>query len=228
MKRTIFFISCLTMFGFSISHDAYAEPTSNHRNGELCELYIAPITDFDKTNSSTVSTEEVEKETLEELPHINRLQLALTRICISEAGFQTRTNDCLMIYHALRTRSNTGEITMGIMRAYAPMSFDLNRTDSRSWIAHLRADGREPHGWRDNTALPWSTRRAGFMEVYRYTGMLLRTRPENPCDIRIDHWGARYFRRNLLLRRGWTPIVCGETLNQFWSMPVRRPRTNNL
>jgi hypothetical protein len=228
MKRTIFFITCLSIFGFGISHDAYAEPMIANRAGELCALHVVPVTDYNENNSSIVVELEPVEEIVEELPRNNRLQLALTRICISEAGFQIRTNDCLMIYHALRTRSNTGEITMGIMRAYAPQSFNLNRDDSRSWIAHLRADGREPRGWRENTSLPWSTRRTGFMEVFRYVGELLRTRPENPCGIQIDHWGARYFRRGTLIRRGWTPIVCGETLNQFWSLPPRRNDRNNL
>lgn len=154
-----------------------------------------------------------------EYPVNRNIHLALTRICISEAGFQTRTNDCTMIYHALRTRSRTGEITLGIMRAYAPQSFNLNRTDSHRWVAHLRPDLREPRGWRETTTIPWSARREGFQQVYEHVGTLLRTHPENPCDIRIDHWGARYFRRNALIRRGWTPIECGETLNQFWSLP---------
>jgi hypothetical protein len=147
------------------------------------------------------------------------MQLALARICVSEAGFQVRTNDCTMIYHALRTRSNTGEITIGIMRAYAPRSFNMSRTDNHRWVAHLRSDFREPRGWRETVSIPWSTRREGFQQVYEHAGMLLRTHPENPCGIRIDHWGARYFRRNRHIRNGWTPITCGETLNQFWSLP---------
>lgn len=147
------------------------------------------------------------------------IQLALARICVSEAGFQVRTNDCTLIYHALRTRSDTGEITTSIMRAYAPRSFNLNRTDNHRWVAHLRSDFREPRGWRETVSIPWSTRREGFQQVYEHVGMLLRTHPENPCGIRIDHWGARYFRRNRHIRNGWTPIQCGETLNQFWSLP---------
>lgn len=155
----------------------------------------------------------------EPIPVNRNVHLALARICISEAGFQTRTNDCTMIYHALRTRSRTGEVTLGIMRAYAPLSFNLNRTDNHRWVAHLRPDLREPRGWRETTTIPWSSRREGFRQVYEHVGTLLRNRPENPCGVRIDHWGARYFRRNTLIRRGWTPIECGETLNQFWSLP---------
>jgi hypothetical protein len=58
-----------------------------------------------------------------------------------------------MIYHALRTRSRTGEVTLGIMRAYAPLSFNLNRTDNHRWVAHLRPDLREPRGWRETTII---------------------------------------------------------------------------
>lgn len=153
------------------------------------------------------------------MPVNRNLQLALTRICISESGFQVRTNDCTMIYHALRTRSSTGEITLGIMRAYAPQSFNIHRTDNHRWIAHLRIDAREPIGWRETTTISWSTRKEGFQQVWNHVGMLLRTRPENSCGIRIDHWGARYFRRRTHIRNGWIPIQCGETLNQFWSLP---------
>ena len=154
-----------------------------------------------------------------ERPAPRDIQLALARICISESGFQVRTNDCTMIYHALRTRSNTGAINLGIMRAYAPLSFNLNRTDNHRWVAHLTHNFREPKGWSETVSIPWSTRREGFRQVYEHVGMLLRTNPPNPCGIRIDHWGARYFRRNRHIRNGWTPIECGETLNQFWSLP---------
>jgi hypothetical protein len=228
MKRTIFFITCLSIFGFGISHDAYAERMESDRSGELCALSIVPVTDYDESNSSRAVELGVTEESIVDSSRNTRLQLALTRICISEAGFQVRTNDCMMIYHTIRTRSRSGELTLGIMRAYAPQSFNIHRTDSRSWIAHLRVDGREPRGWRENTTIPWSTRREGFLEVYRYVGDLLRTRPENACGIRIDHWGAPYFRRSRHIRNGWTPIVCGETLNQFWSLPPRRSARNNL
>jgi hypothetical protein len=227
MKRTIFFITCLSIFGFGISHDAYAEPMIENGSHARCVLSVLPSTEYDATNSSTIEVEEIVLEP-EPVAASNRLQLALTRICISEAGFQVQTNDCMMIYHTLRTRSRSGEITMGIMRAYAPQSFNVDRTDSRRWIAHLRGDGREPHGWRENTTIPWSSRRESYMEVYRYVGELLRTRPENPCGIRIDHWGAPYFRRSRHIRAGWIPIVCGETRNQFWSLPPRRNEGNNL
>lgn len=156
-----------------------------------------------------------------DLSTLRRMQLALARICVSESGFQTRTNDCTLIYHALRTRSSTGEITMGIMRAYSGRTFDRNRADRHRWIAHLNPNFREPHGWSETVTIPWSTRREGFVEVYNHAGSLLRTRPENTCGMRIDHWGAPGFRRSLHLSNGWRLVECGETLNDFWSIPER-------
>lgn len=153
------------------------------------------------------------------LPAVRRMQLALARICVSESGFQTRTNDCTLIYHALRTRSSTGEITMGIMRAYSGRTFDRSRTDRHRWIPHLSHNFREPNGWSETVTIPWSARREGFVAVYNHVGNLLRTRPENTCGVRIDHWGARGFRRDLHLSNGWRLVECGETLNDFWTLP---------
>jgi hypothetical protein len=152
-------------------------------------------------------------------PPSRRIQLSLARICVSESGFQVRTNDCTLIYHVLRARSRTGEITMGIMRAYSGRTFDTDRTDNHRWIPHLNHNFTEPRGWRETVTIPWSARRPGFEAVYEHVGELLRIRPENPCNMRVDHWGARGFRRNLHLSNGWRLVECGETLNDFWSLP---------
>lgn len=158
-----------------------------------------------------------------DLPGLRRLQLALARVCVSEAGFQTRSNDCTLIYHVLRGRSRTGELTMGIMRAYAGMVFNENRTDSRRWILHLNHAFEEPREWSETVTIPWSARRAGFIDVYHHAGMLVRTRPAStPCGVRVSHWGARGFRRELHLRQGWRLVRCGNTHNDFWYVPSRR------
>jgi len=157
-------------------------------------------------------------------PKMRRMQLALARICVSEAGFQVKTNDCTMIYHALRSRSKTGELSLGIMKSYSKRSFDLNRQDHRRWIAHLNHEFSEPMWWRETVAVPWSRRRQGFINVYEHAGNLIRSKPANTCGIKIDHWGAPGFRREMHLGNGWRLIECGETLNDFWSLPQRRPR----
>lgn len=152
-----------------------------------------------------------------------QLQLALAKICVSESGFQVRSNDCTLIYHVLRGRSTTGELTMGIMRAYAKKTFDDNRRDSRRWILHLNHSFDEPREWSETVTVPWSARRSGFMDVYHHAGMLVHTRPRaTPCGSKVSHWGARGFRRELHLSQGWRLVRCGNTHNDFWYVPNRR------
>ena len=161
-------------------------------------------------------------------PPDRKLQLALARICVSEAGFQIRTRDCELIYHVLRSRSRSGELTIGIMRAYASKSFDRLRTDSHRWVAYLNHTFSEPRGWDETTSIPWSRRRDAFRDVYERAGQLIRERPVNPCPDRLDHWGAPHFRRRQHLQNGWKIVECGETLNTFWSLPDRNVRRRGV
>jgi hypothetical protein len=154
-------------------------------------------------------------------PLEGRQALALARICVSEAGFTLRTRDCELIYHVLRTRSRSGELEMGTMRAYCKKSFNRDRTDHHRWVAHLNPAGREPRGWSETTTVPWSRRRAAWLRVLEHTRDLIRRRPENPCGDRLDHWGSKGFRRRRHLRNGWRIVDCGETLNEFWALPDR-------
>ncbi len=219
MKR---FLLILIMMFIAIklgsSHDAYAS-LGHYNSNEYCKLENVPVTDYTLENSCIESDEGSGVIVGDRDSRRDRMQLALARICVSESGFQVRTNDCLLIYHVLRNRSVSGELTMGIMRAYAPKSFNLERTDNHRWISHLRADMREPKYWNETVNISWSNRRDGWREVYEYAGRIIRNEPLNPCGVRVDHWGARYFRRRRLIRSGWIPVECGETRNQFWRLP---------
>jgi hypothetical protein len=150
------------------------------------------------------------------------LQLALARILVSEAGFQLRTLDGLLIYETLRHRSMTGEVTMDMMRRYSTRTFDRNRTDSRRWIPYLNPEGTRPRGWTDEITIPWSARRADWLRVYQYAGYLLRHPQRFPCTMRVHHWGSRGFRYWRHIHAGWIPVNCGEeTANTFWHVPSR-------
>ena len=153
------------------------------------------------------------------LPKAIQLRLALAKICVSEAGFQVTTNDCALIYQAIKTRSRTHQITLGMMRSYSPAVFNEQRTDARRWIAYLNASFTEPEHWSETVIVPWGARREAWKAVYEYAGNLIRTRPANPCDVRIDHWGAKGFKREEHLEAGWTIVQCGTTKNEFWTIP---------
>lgn len=153
------------------------------------------------------------------LPKAIQLRLALARICISEAGFQTTTNDCALIYQAIKTRSRTHQITLGMMKSYSPGVFNKHRTDERRWIPYLNANFTEPEHWNETVMVPWGARRSAFIAVYNLAAELIRTNPANPCGVRIDHWGAKRFKRRQHLAEGWTIVQCGNTKNTFWTLP---------
>jgi hypothetical protein len=213
---TLSIFTCTVLLSFAswtgFNDSAQRPPASSHDSGDPNrDLGTADVEESNSVNSQKrVASGKAE------------IQLALTKICVSEAGFQVRTRDCDLIYEVLRNRSVTGEISMGIMRAYARKAFEEDRDDSRMWIPHLNREFTEPRGWSENVTVPWSTRRDKFIEVYNYVGDLLRRSPGHTCGVRIDHWGARGFRKDLHLSRGWKLLDCGKTHNDFWSLPRRR------
>ena len=213
----LFSVICVFLF---FPNDSKVKTVDFHRTPivQLPDLTCAQ----NFTPDNTPPVEDLIYDSDDNMPVFRRMQLALAKICVSEAGFQTRTNDCMLIYQALKTRSSTGEITMGIMRAYSGQTFDRSstRTDSRRWIPFLNHEFSKPHGWSETIVVPWSARSRAFEQVYEYAGNLIRTRPENPCGARIDHWGSKSYQRQRLLHDGWTIVECGETLNAFWTMPI--------
>ncbi len=151
----------------------------------------------------------------------------LTNICISEAGFQTRTADCALIVEVLRNRSSTGTVTMGIMRNYSTKVFNRSRTDHRRWIPWMTPTRVRPRGFPSN--LTWNpTYRQRYWGVRRHVHRILTGQVMTRYS--PDHWGARSLRRQRL-RDGWQLIVRGrphdpnrphlphETYNDFWMLP---------
>ncbi len=152
-------------------------------------------------------------------PREQRVALQLARICISEAGFQVHrpmseySTDCANIAGVLQRRSSVGRVTLGIMRAYSPKSFDKNRTDVRAYIPHLTTQNTPPRFWRRH--LQWSVYRRRFEEVYQLALALVQGVKQPTCV--ADHWGARVQAiRDRARRYRWNRASCGKTLNSFW------------
>lgn len=218
--RVTFYLSFLLALGSLIISHATAERL-NTRQPRIADQ--PSIASDAGTVDLALDAGQLDAELEHQTPESKQLQLSLAKICVSEAGFQVRSNDCTLIYHVLRRRSSTGEVTMGIMRAYAKKTFDESRRDSRRWITHLNHDLSEPRGWAESVTVPWSRRQEGFADVYHHAGELLRSRPtETPCGAKVSHWGARGFRRELHLSQGWKLVRCGNTHNDFWYVPTRR------
>jgi len=169
-------------------------------------------------------------------------QLALARICASEASLQI-TDDCAAIHQVLDFRSNLrGFRYVTFARLYSTRVFDPNRTDRRAWLSHLSANGAEPLHWPlwrsqrqgdqglvtlERVPHPtWERLRGRWLSLYQHAGRIMRGEVENQCEMEIHDWGgdmdtARYLRRNPHAVR----VNCGDTVNTFWHLPHRATRT---
>lgn len=157
-------------------------------------------------------------------------QLALARIGASECGLTCTDDELAAIALALHTRAaRMGMRFEAFARVYSAEVFNTARRDQRAWIAHLRADGREPAHWpafvtRRGTVwlhLPWRAARSRWLSLYERAGRVVRGEVAARCD-GIEHWGmsdpasADYQRA---IRAGWERIDCGDTRNAFWRVP---------
>lgn len=167
-------------------------------------------------------------------------QLALARICASEAGFPERReeggwrfyDDCAAIYSAIEFGASQMDMRwQGFARAYSGRVFDQSLTHHRSWVAHLRPDGREPQNWptqrfvpqRDGTVrvlahAPWSAYREAWLALYEHAGQVIRGEVTAPCEEPVSDWGGSMDRERAE-RIGLIPVQCGTTQNDFYIRP---------
>lgn len=167
-------------------------------------------------------------------------QLALARICASEAGFPERReeggwrfyDDCPAIYAAIGFGATQMDMRwQGFARAYSGRVFDQTLTHNRSWVAHLRPDGSEPHNWptqrfvpqRDGTSrvlphAPWRAYREAWMALYQHAGEVIRGEVVAPCEGPVSDWGGAMDRERAE-RIGLIPVQCGTTQNDFYIRP---------
>lgn len=156
-------------------------------------------------------------------------QLALARICVSEAGFQVETPDCAAIHRVLVERRGRGSL-LRIMRLYSDSTFDREREDRRRWIAWLHPSGKKPRGWPEETTKgtphpSWKGYRSQWLAVYEHAGAILRGEVEPPCERAPHHWGMRGgIDLENAREGGWNEVDCGDTMNAFWRVP-RRAKT---
>ena len=221
LKKLSIAIVLLTLYGFiSTGHI----PLEAHIETIVSEPYTGDRIDSSQTAPAIelalmpTATEAPVVDDERRLPKGVQLRLALAKVCVSEAGFQTSTNDCALIFQALKTRSHMHQVSLGMMHAYSPDVFNKNRRDARRWVPYLNASFTEPEHWSETVRVPWTARSAAWRSVYNLASELIRTNPANSCGVRIDHWGAKHFRRREHLREGWTIVECGVTKNAFWTM----------
>jgi hypothetical protein len=169
-------------------------------------------------------------------------QLALARVCASEIGLrEPHPRECAAIHQMLLRRAATayrGSSFEYAAARYSASVFNLERRDTRAYVAHLRPDGREPEGWpesvmvrqRDGTVLvrrhaPWHAFRERWLELYETAGLIIAGEIPSACPEAPDHWGMRSgIDLERALSAGWTEIACTRadgtpTRNAFWRIP---------
>jgi hypothetical protein len=162
-------------------------------------------------------------------------QLALARVCASEAGLSGTPEECAAIHDVLARKARRWDARLPwAAQAYSSRVFDRDRRDGRAWIAYLRPDGREPSNWPDVVTVrrrgetvsvrhaPWGAFRDRWLTLYEAAGRIVRGEIPSPCAGPVDHWGMRHgidFER--AQRAGWTEVDCGQTRNAFWAIPER-------
>jgi hypothetical protein len=168
-------------------------------------------------------------------------QLALARICASEAGLPERRpeggwrffDDCPAIYAAIDFGARQTDMRwQSFARAYSRRVMSQTVTGPRAWVAHLEASGAEPSGWptvvtrmrRDGTASvephpPWRAYREAWRALYEHAGEVLAGRVTAPCEGPVSDWGSPELDHDRAVRLGLIPVMCGTTHNEFWLRP---------
>lgn len=166
-------------------------------------------------------------------------QLALARICASEAGLPRQDEegqwqfaaDCAAIHSVITFgAARTGLSYLSFARAYSGRLFDGSRSDSRAWLSQLEPSGREPSKWpRFSTRrrgelvqvlphAPWSHYRAAWLALYEHAGRVLEGEVVHQCEGNVSDWGGE-MDRGRAERLRLIEVNCGDTRNSFYLRP---------
>ncbi len=149
-----------------------------------------------------------------------REQLALARVCVSEAGWDA-TPECAAIHQVLEDRARViGFSYIAAVCSYSTRTCDRGRQDPRRWIAWLSPSLDEPEGWP--RGMLWSRYRDRWRTMLDHAGAVLRGQVQSPCEEPPHYWGMP---RGIDLARaqeaGWERLSCPGARNAFWRVPHR-------
>lgn len=110
--------------------------------------------------------------------------LLLAQSCIGEAGFDAEARrECAAIWHVLEWR----RIYMGETLLKATLKYNAslkNINSSRSWVRHLRRDGKKPAGW---SGANWAKKRDRWLSTLELADRFVDGDVPNPLP------SARHF-----------------------------------
>lgn len=136
----------------------------------------------------------------------------LLRSCISERGWRTDVDDCVIVAEVVRARmERRGETFAQSIRALAPRLHGGTITHRR-WLLDLDVDCHRPDGWPRSAS--WERHRDACLETVAEVRAILTGSLVSPCTERPAHWGSRDdVRRRVLHGFRWRDAACpGATL----------------
>lgn len=152
-------------------------------------------------------------------PQTFAVVLMLTRVCISEGGFDGH-KECAVIVHALIEQAQQREIPLETQIClYAPNSCRRVRTDARRWINDLHPERRSrPRGFPRSVS--WTTHRAMVAAMFVTAYQAFLGAIPSPCPGAL-HWGASWCRacRTRMRNAGFERVSCGGVDNHWWGRP---------
>lgn len=139
--------------------------------------------------------------------------LALARICVSEASWES-DRDCQAIYQVFRNTRRSTETLLGVMHRHTNRVLSQKEplNSRQAWLQGLRLDASPPPTF----PRPWEGR---FERAWRSRVRLaerILTEPNRfPCRGPVITWGGA-MDDHIAIRRGLTRVNCGVTMNHFW------------
>lgn len=148
--------------------------------------------------------------------------LVLARICVSEAGWDSR-QDCAAIFQVLRNVRRNDETLMGAMRRASRVVSEMWEPTTRRhrWLVNLKLDGSEPDHFPE--VADWDRHyRHRWFEVIAHARALIEGEAHaHPCPGAVIAWGGD-MDDYLALQRNLIRVDCGDTANTFWKRPSPR------
>lgn len=151
--------------------------------------------------------------------------VALARLCISEAGWEcTQTGDGLSIHEVISRAAQRGQMRYTTAaRNYARRLFGAREHDVARlrWVGELTAACTEPAHWPTTITVrgrvvphaPWASFRDRCRAVFAWAAETVRTHPSTDvdswsiCERPVHDWGG-YMDRANAASQGLVPVLC--------------------
>jgi hypothetical protein len=140
----------------------------------------------------------------------------LMRVWVAEAGWTAERDHAAMGHVLVGWVGQRGDDLPAVVHNMVDRhSLALSR---HPWLLALGPDCAQPDGWPPR--LSWTSHRPLCLALAKRAESMLAGALSDPCHGRADQWRARRSRAlRSALRRGYTRVACGRTLDVYLMEP---------